>query len=138
MDLNRYHEQHGEIQAQLQEMHRRLEPGAFAQDPGPARASLVTLAARLNIHLAFEDQALYPSLLRNPSPAVQAKARQYMDEMGGLKERLAALMGRWVSAQRVQQEPQAFRAEAREFLQALERRLQGEDQDFYPLLERLA
>ena len=28
-----------------------------------ARKSLVTLGARLNIHLAFEDQALYPSLL---------------------------------------------------------------------------
>jgi len=138
MNLNRYHEQHAEIHGQLKDLHQRLEPATLAADPGAARQSLVTLGAKLNIHLAFEDLALYPPLLKNPDPAVQTKTRTYMDEMGGLKEALSSHLRRWLNLQRVQAEPQAFRDETLELSQALERRLRAEDGDFYPMLERLA
>lgn len=138
MNLSRYHEQHSGIHSQLADLKRRLEPAAFAADPAQARQSLVTLAARLNIHLAFEDKALYPPLLGNADPAVQSLTRRYMDEMGGLKEALAAHLKRWLTLQKVQDEPGTFQDETRSLLQALERRLAAEDQEFYPALERLA
>ena len=138
MNLDRYHEQHVGIHGQLQDLHQRLAPEALAADPGAARQSLVTRGAKLSIHLAFEDQALYPPLLGNQNPTIQTKARAYMSEMGGLKETLTSHMKRWLSLQRVQQDPQNFRQETLELTQALERRLQAEDQDFYPMLERLA
>ena len=138
MNLDRYHEQHAGIHGQLQDLHQRLAPEALAADPAAARQSLVTLGAKLNIHLAFEDQALYPPLLGNLNPAIQTKTRAYMSEMGGLKENLGNHLKRWLSIQRVKQEPQTFRKETLELTQALERRLQAEDQDFYPMLERLA
>lgn len=138
MNLGRYHEQHAEIRSQLRELQQRLEPAAMASDPGAARRALVTLGAKLNIHLAFEDAALYPPLLKNPDPLVQQKTRQYMTEMGGIKTALKDHLQRWVSTQRVEQAPEAFRTETLGIFQALRRRLEAEDLDFYPLLEQRA
>ena len=59
MNLGRYHEQHADIRQQADELQRRIEPARFVMDPGAARQALVTLGARLSIHLAFEDTALY-------------------------------------------------------------------------------
>lgn len=138
MNLSRYHEQHAEIRAQLEDLRRRTEPGAFAKDREGARQSLVALGAKLNIHLAFEDVALYPPLLKSADDVVQAKTRFYREEMGGLKEALGSHLKRWLSLQRVDAAPEAFRTETSALLQALERRLMTEDQDFYPLLEARA
>lgn len=138
MNLNRYHEQHADIHAQLRDLHQRLEPAALAGNPDGARQSLVAFGAKLNIHLAFEDQVLYPPLLKHADPAVQAKARRFMEEMGGLKRALGDHLQRWISLQAVQGELQRFDQETRGLLQALERRLAAEEGDFYPMLEALA
>ena len=136
MKLDRYQEQHTELHDQVKELHRHLQALPF--EAAGARQSLVTLVAKLNIHLAFEDQALYPTLLKHLNATVQLKTRAYLEEVGGLKAALTAHLQRWLSTQRVLAEPQVFRTETLVFLQALERRLQAEEQDFYPLLERLA
>lgn len=134
MKLDRYLEQHLEIHGQLATLHALLA-GA---DPAAARQALVTLAAKLNIHLAFEDLALYPPLLKHQNMLVQRKVLEYMAEVGGLKQALAAHVGAWPSTQVVEAAPEQFRRETQAFLGALERRLHAEDHEFYPLLERLA
>jgi len=136
MNLDRYHEHHAEIHGLLGDLHRRLQPGSF--DALGARQLLVTLGARLNIHLAFEDRALYPTLLKSPDAAVREKTLAYMGEVGGLKEAMGAHLKRWLSTTGVLAEPEAFRTGTLGFLRALERRLQAEDQDFYPFIEKLA
>ncbi len=138
MNLDRYHEQHREIRGQMQDLHRLLEPAAMAADPVAARRALVSLGAKLNIHLAFEDAALYPPLLKSPDRLVQEKARQYMTDMGGIKAALKAHLQRWVSTQRVEADPAAFRTETLAVFTALQRRLEAEDREFYPLVERQA
>lgn len=138
MNLGRYHEQHADIRQQADELQRRIEPARFVMDPGAARQALVTLGARLSIHLAFEDTALYPTVLRHPGAQVQRRTRQYMDEMGGIKAALKAHLQAWASTQRVQAEGEAFRRETQAILKALQARLDAEDRDFYPMLEALA
>lgn len=138
MNLDRYHEQHADIRQQVKDLQQRIEPEALAADPGAARQSLVTLGARLNIHLAFEDTALYPTVLKHPDPRVQQRTRQYMEEMGGIKAALKEHLQRWLSTGRVQAEAPTFRKETLAILQALGTRLEAEDRDFYPMLETLA
>lgn len=135
MNLDRYHEHHADIRGQLAELRGRIGAGALAQDPDAARKALVSLVAKLNIHLAFEDTALYPTLLNHRDPRVRDKSRHYMEDMGGIKEEVKAHLGRWLSEARVRAEPDAFRRETEALLAALERRLQAEDTDFYPLVE---
>jgi iron-sulfur cluster repair protein YtfE (RIC family) len=138
LNLDRYHEQHREIHEQMLDLQRRLEPAAMATDPGAARRALVSLGAKLNIHLAFEDAALYPPLLKHPDGQVRDKARQYLTEMGGIKASLKDHLQRWVSTQRVEAAPEAFRTETLGLFGALKRRLEAEDREFYPLVERQA
>ena len=138
MNLDRYHEQHREIRDQLKALGQWMAPEALAADPGAGRRALVTLGAQLNIHLAYEDAALYPPLLRSADPVIQRKTRQYMEEMGGIKATLRGHLQRWVSTQRVEAAPEAFRTETEALLQALQQRLEAEDRDFYPLLEHQA
>jgi hemerythrin-like domain-containing protein len=138
MKLDRYLEQHTEIHRQLATLKDQLQGAGSRFDPGAARQGLVTLGAKLNIHLAFEDQALYPPLLNHQDQLVRSKVREYMAEVGGLKGALAGHLKAWLSTRQVEAEPEKFRSETRTFLEALERRLRAEDQEFYPLLERLA
>lgn len=136
MNLERYHEQHREIRGQMQDLHRLLGSAAMAADPVAARRALVSLGAKLNIHLAFEDAALYPPLLQSQDRRVQEKARQYMTDMGGIKATLKGHLQRWVSTQRVEADPEGFRTETLAVFDALQRRLDAEDREFYPLVER--
>lgn len=136
MNLDRYHEQHREIRGQMQDLREWLEPAAVAADPGAARRVLVSLGAKLNIHLAFEDAALYPPLLKHADRRVQEKTRQYMTEMGGIKATLKEHLQRWASTQRVEADRETFSRETLVLFGALDRRLQAEDRDFYPLVER--
>lgn len=138
MNLDRYHQMHSEIRAQASDLRGKLQAPGAAFDAAGARQSFVSLAAKLNIHLAFEDRALYPPLLDHAEPGVRSKAKAYLDEVGGLKASLAAHLERWLSSTKVQEEPEAFRRETTDLLAALDRRLQAEDGDFYPTLERLA
>lgn len=138
MNLDRYHEQHADIRQQVKDLRQRIEPKALAADPAGARQSLVTLGARLNIHLAFEDTALYPTVLRHQDAQVQRKTRRYMEEMGGIKAALKAHLQAWLSAQRLQAEGEAFRRETLALLEAIQARLEAEDRDFYPMLEAVA
>lgn len=138
MKLDRYLEQHLEIHQQVDALKTLLERAGSTFDPAAARKGLVTLGAKLNIHLAFEDQALYPPLLKHQNQLVQTKVREYMGEVGGLKGALAGHLQAWMSTQRVEGEPERFRSETKALLGALDRRLQAEDHEFYPLLERLA
>lgn len=138
MNLDRYHEQHADIRAQVEELRKRLEPRALAADPGAARQAMVTLGARLNIHLAFEDTALYPTVLKSHEAQVQRKTRQYMEEMGGIKATLKAHLQTWLTTERVQADAEGFRRETLAILEALKTRLEAEDRDFYPMLEALA
>jgi hypothetical protein len=138
MKLDRYLEQHVEIHRQMATLKDLLQGAGSRFDPAAARQGLVTLGAKLNIHLAFEDQALYPPLRNHQDPLVQAKVREYMAEVGGLKGALAGHLKAWSSSRQVEAEPERFRNDTKAFLEALERRLRAEDHEFYPLLERLA
>lgn len=137
MNLDRYHEQHSDIRQQVKELHQRIEPSALAADPAAAWQSLVALGARVNIHLAFEDTALYPTVLKVRDAQVQRKTRQYIDDMGGIKAALAGHMQKWLSTQRIQADAPAFRQETLTVLGALQTRLEAEDRVFYPMLEAL-
>jgi hemerythrin-like domain-containing protein len=132
MNIDRFMEQHREIRAMLEGLLRHLGPGN--PDLMAARQSLVSLAAVLNIHLTLEDQALYPTLLKHPEPKVQAKAKAFMEEMGGLKIALTGHLQRWTATERVKAEPASFQRETLDLVKVLKRRLDAEDGELYPML----
>lgn len=114
-----------------------LKPAALAQDASAVRTLLSGLAGKLNVHLAMEDKALYPQLLQHKDPAVQAKAKAFMEEMGGIKAAFSGYLGKYPSAQAIQAASQGFVTDTEAVIKVLAKRIQAEDSDLYELVDRL-
>jgi hypothetical protein len=78
------------------------DDGALRFEPLPPPSDdevelLLRRVSKLQAHLAMEDEHLYPKLLTHADEAVRDLARQYVDEMGGLRERIRDYDRRWIS-----------------------------------------
>lgn len=134
----KFRDQHRDIEALAAQIASHLKADALARDAAPVRALLSQLAGKVNVHLAMEDNALYPALLKHPTPAVQAKARAYQEDMGGIKQAFTAYLASYPSAQAIQADPRGFIQATTGITEALARRIRAEDTDLYALVDSLA
>ena len=132
-----YRDQHQELTAMVGQLQIFLDPGNLAKDASEPRHLLSLFAAKLNMHLALEDKALYPQLLKHKDSAVQAKAKRFMDEMGSIKEAFGAYMGKYPSAQAIQAAPAAFITDSNGLIKVLAKRIHSEDSDLYALVDQI-
>ena len=91
------------------------------------------LGYRLAIHLAHEDQHVYPTLKAHPNGRVANLAALFEREMGDLDQRFRDYLAQW-SSNRVVSEWSAFAKETRLLLTALAQRIKLEEQELYPLI----
>jgi len=127
-------EQHEHLLTAVRELASLLEAEALRRSGKEARAALARLSGRLHVHLAMEDESLYPALLEHVKPAVRETARRFQVEMGGLRRELDGHLTRWPAALALEGRPEQFVAETRTVLAALEARIGREDRELFPLL----
>ena len=124
-------------QAQLTEIIGRLSKIIALPDP-PSAADLFKLRHELTItlitHLKVEDWVLYPRLFASPDPKVAETAFRLCEELGGLAGAYAAHTDKW-TAHSIAADWPGYCHEAREILDALNRRITREDHELYPMLE---
>ena len=87
-------------------------------------------------HLKCEDWALYPRMQSSGDAEVMRIARIFVDEMGHIAGDFAAYDARW-TPEAVEADWDAFRGETIGILDALGMRIEREEQQLYPLAERL-
>jgi hypothetical protein len=134
--LNRtetYRRQHRRLLDLAGSISRQLPQGAAAAES--IRTELSKLAGVLKLHLAMEDDGLYPSLAESDDAKVRETARAFAEEMGGLAAAFTSYSDRW-TAVAIAQDPDAFARETRRIFTALADRIDREDNNLYPLLER--
>ena len=90
------------------------------------------------LHLAVEDQALYPSLQRGGDADLARLGRKYQAEMAPLAQAYDAFVRRWNTAQHLREDADGFRADANDVLRRLHERMQRENLEFYPRIEAQA
>lgn len=130
---DKFRQQHDEILEMVGELNTKLKARAEAQD---LRGALSNLAGKLNFHLAMEDKALYPRLMKLDAQANKVAGR-FMEEMGSLGEVFATYNNRWqVSA--IRSDPDGFAAETRKVFTALGKRIARENAELYPLADKAA
>ena len=134
---DKYREQHRDLEAVVSQIVPLLQEGTLAEDASQVRSLLSQLAGKLNVHLAMEDSALYPSLVKHPKPEVQAKAKAFIEEMGGIKHAFGGYLAHWPSAPAIQAAPKDFIKETSALAGALAKRIQSEDNDLYAMVDRL-
>ena len=98
--------------------------------------SLGALKTMLLRHLKFEDEYLYPRLLRSPDEEIVATARRYQTEMGDLAPQCVAFFGRWPDSATIAGNVAVFADEWTTVRRLLEHRILAEDDELYELAER--
>jgi hypothetical protein len=127
--------QHQRILEVADELGRRVDQ-ASSRAP-ELRRLLAQLAGKLSVHLAMEDETLYPRLLAHAEARVSSLARLYVDEMGGLAESFRRYVDRWPTPAAIAARPAIFADDTRGVLEALRTRIAREDRELYPLVDSL-
>jgi hypothetical protein len=135
MNIDKFKHQHLDILDGIAELRALVRAGIG----GHARAiaqRIVAISGVIKLHLAVEDRVLYPALLASGDAALVRMSAAYQGEMQGIARAYLDFAGTWNLASRLEAEPEQFRAEANQVLKVLYERMQREDREFYPAIER--
>lgn len=132
-----YRRQHEELERVVSQIWEKLTFEQVLRDPESIVQLLASLADRLNVHLAMEDNALYPRLMHSANPATSETAHHFQQEMGGIRAVFTRYAEKWNSADQLMRAPTAFIAETRSLFAALERRILRENTILYPMADAL-
>ncbi len=135
-DTDLFREQHKRILKVADRLRARLEPHFLAGDAMETRLVVSELAGLLNVHLAMEDDSLYPSLRAHQDEVIRELAARYAEEMGGFSESFGEYVKKWTYSHLIQQDPQTFITETNEIMRALADRIAREDRELYPLVDQ--
>lgn len=135
-EMCRLRAEHAELAKLVRQLADVLDAPATpaSADLEPVRAALRDMLVR---HLKCEDWALYPRLRATGEAELVRLAREFSGAMGHVADDYIAYDRRWPPA-RVAAEWRAFRKESGVMLGAIEARIERENRELYPLVDRLA
>lgn len=87
-------------------------------------------------HLTIEDDWLYPTLMASQDPAVRRLATEAQEEMGGVLGAWTSYRDHW-DADEIVKHPKRFAAATAGIVGALALRVDRENNELYPAMERL-
>lgn len=133
-----YRKQHIELVELVQSIAEKLDESVIANGAARDISELLTkLAGKLLVHLAAEDHGLYPKLIDSGDAEAASTAKQYRDEMGGLKEAFQGYYAKWNGADKIRNDSGAFIKDSHGVFEALGERVQKENTVLYPLADSL-
>jgi len=128
----RFRTQHAELIRLVKDLQTDAESPNM--DGRALRSSLSGLGGKITMHLAMEDDSLYPRMRSHSNPAVGTMATRFSEEMQGIKSAFQAFSERW-SAQKIEGDRASFRNEMQAIFSALENRIQRENNELYALYD---
>jgi len=130
--LRKQHEAIEEITTTIKDL---LQPEAVENNAELIRKNLSSLMGKLMVHLAAEDQVLYPELLKHSDPNVVQTARKYLQELGNIKGLFAEYNNKWAIAPLIKNKPEEFIKETKELFSTLRKRIELEEKELYRLAD---
>ncbi len=135
MRTDNFRRQHTDLLAVAGELGKHLNVTELSADPKPAAALLSKLSGKLQVHLAMEDDTLYPHLLEHSDSQVRSTAQRFISEMKGIASAYQAYASRWGAPKKIQADPAGFIKETQGIFQALTQRIDKENNDLYDLVD---
>src|SRR5271156_3506345 len=80
-----FRKQHAELAEIVRKIEVLLVPATLAANPSSVQPLLIALLGKLTIHLAMEDNSLYPRLKKNGTPELSAMADRFIAEIANTK-----------------------------------------------------
>lgn len=131
-----FRKQHAEIIETVKQIEAALLPQKLSADPASVKSLLSSLMGKLSMHLAMEDNALYPRLKDHAKPEVRELAGKFIGEMSGIKPVVDTYAKKWTE-DAIRKDAQGFCTETRGLFSALGNRIQRENTQLYAMVDRL-
>lgn len=129
--------QHRELVRTATELFGWLDERKLAAGAASAFSAVASLSGILKVHLAMEDESLYPHLIQHPDPELRSLARRFLEERGQVRQRFDAYREAWSSPAAIERDPPQFVEETREILGLLWNRMKMEDDVLHPEIVRV-
>lgn len=126
--------QHAEIFEAVRQIDAGLDPQRLAKSATEIRSRLSAFVGRLSLHLAMEDNSLYPSMAKHADAKVRDTGAKFAREMANVKPTVEAFAAKWTESAIVK-DAVAFCSETKKLFAVLGERIKRENTELYPLLE---
>lgn len=136
MDINKFKQEHEEIVASVAAL-RELTHKGVAENAAAIVKQIVAMRALIRSHLAAEEEVLYPAIAGSKDPAISKIGQMYQQEMGGIASAYLKFVERWSIKSKLAGDPSGFKEEANKIFKALHQRIQRENQELYPMANRV-
>lgn len=133
----RFRNQHDVLVAMAVELSERSQSIDSLEAAVAIRDLLNRLAGKLVVHLAKEDESLYPRLLESPESSVVAMTKKFIREMGDLASTFETYNKRWVTPANILERQDEFRSETATIVGALGERIDRENNQLYNMADSL-
>lgn len=134
MNIDKFKHQHMDILGSISAL-RKLAHEGVARNATEIARLIVSMSSTIKLHLAVEDQALYPALQRGGNTELARMGAQYQRDMGPIAQTYEAFARQWNRPESVRHNEQGFRDDANRVLRMVFERMQRENRDFYPRIE---
>ena len=136
MNIDKFKHQHVDILESIDTLRNLAKAGAANNATEIARL-IVAMSSTIKLHLAVEDQALYPALQRGTDVDLARMGQRYQQEMGSIARAYEGFSRRWNRPESVRRAERDFRDDANRVLRMVHERMQRENREFYPRIEAL-
>lgn len=130
-----YRQHHQDLRAIAARIEALLDAAAIAADPNAVAGVVRELFGKFSVHLAIEDNSLYPRTKAHADPRLREVASRFETEMGDLSQRFDAYRKSWPGPLAIARDPALFALETRKVLEALKERVGREETQLYDLID---
>jgi len=88
------------------------------------------------IHLVFEDNTIYAELVRHQNKSVSSIAKTFRDSARVIKKKFSGYVRRWCNPAVTDEDREALLEESREIFKLIRERIDYENEQMFPLIEK--
>lgn len=136
MNIDKFKRQHLDILGCIAQLRQASQAGVSENAEEIARL-IIAMSSIIKLHLAVEDQVLYPALRNGNNEVLARMGTKFQDDMGAIATAYMGFAERWNQASNVARDPEGFRKDANSVLKTVHARMHKEDTVFYPAIEAL-
>lgn len=127
--------QHVEVLEIIKSIENLIWRGDFEETAKDIAYKINNLAGKLKMHLASEDNFLYPNLMNNNNENIKHTAQTFNNEMGNLTDTFATFVKKYNIPSKILQNKDNFPMESKKMFTLIRDRINKENRELYPLLE---
>lgn len=137
MKTENFRKQHNELLALVGKIQSQLVSSkSIAENSSVLRNHLTSLLGKVQVHLAMEDNSLYPKLVNGVDVILAKMAEEFQTEMGNLRQVFIEFIQTW-TATKINEQPEAFKEQATKVFDLLAQRIERENNQLYARYDQL-